>query len=118
MVEESLPVETIRAPELLSRKVLETRSGGVEAMRLLLKASFGTDFTVSHFAPGSEAIPRRPARSLEPVGERIPCSRFRGALPLASNGFMGTIPRVLLLRTKTAVAGRYTGRGAWTPPGE
>src|SRR5215831_21426345 len=105
-MEDSLPVETMRAPEALSSTVLDTRAGAVEATRPLLKASFGGDFRVCHFSPGAEAITRRPARSLDPVGERIPCSRFSGVLPLASSGCIGTKPSVLLLRTKTAVTGR------------
>src|SRR5215471_9409140 len=105
-MEESLFVETTRVPALPCRTVRETRSGGVDATRLLLKVSLGADFKACHFSPASAVITRRPLRPLDAVGERIPCSRFKGVLPLASSGCMGTIPTVLLLlRTKTAVTG-------------
>src|SRR5215469_285680 len=97
MLEDSLPTETMRVPEAPSSTVLDTRAGAVEATRPLLKASLGGDFKVCHFSPGAEAITPREARSLDPLAETIPCSRFRGVLPLASSGCIGTMPRVLLL---------------------
>jgi len=72
MIEDSLLVETTRVFEPLSSTVLETRTGGTVGIRALLKAFLGADFKVSHFCPGSEAITRRPLRSLDAVGERMP----------------------------------------------
>jgi hypothetical protein len=48
-MEESLPSETARTPELASTTVLETRVGGPVATRLPLRPSRGGDFNVSHF---------------------------------------------------------------------
>jgi hypothetical protein len=72
---------------------------------LLVSTSRGADFNVSHFWPTSPPV----IRSLIPfarTGEKTPCSKFRGVLPLASSGWIGTMPTVPLLRTNTPVTGR------------
>ena len=48
-IEESLLRESTRVPEGPSRTVLETRTGGAVGTELLLSASRGGDFKVSHF---------------------------------------------------------------------
>lgn len=48
-MEESLLRETTRVPEEPSTTVLEMRTGGVVRTELLLSASRGGDFKVSHF---------------------------------------------------------------------
>ena len=79
-MEESLPSETARTPELASTTVLETRAGGAVATRLPLSAPRGGDFNVSHFCPGATG------RSCELTPftatlEKTPRSKFKGVFP-------------------------------------
>jgi len=105
VMEESLFKETTWTPDPPSITVRETRAGGVVATRLLLSASRGADFKVSHFCPCSAAAIDSPAPP--PLAtEKTPRSRFRGVLPFSSSGCMGTMPTVPFWRTKTAVAAR------------
>ena len=103
-MEESLPRETERAPDLASSNVLETRVGRVVAARFELNDSRGGDFKVSHFCPRSKALSCALAPFV-PTPEKTPCSKFSGVFPLASSGCMGTIPVLPPWRTKTAVTG-------------
>jgi hypothetical protein len=79
-IEESLPSETARTPELPSTTVLETRAGGPVAGRLPLRASRGGDFNVSHFCPRSTGSTSA-LMPLIPTFDRTPRSRFRGVFP-------------------------------------
>ena len=72
--------EPARIPDWPSTKVLETRIGGAVTARLLLSASRGGDFNVSHFCPGATG------RSCEltpfiPTPEKTPRSKFKGVFP-------------------------------------
>jgi len=74
------PGEPARIPDWPSTKVLETRIGGAVTARLLLSASRGGDFNVSHFCPGATG------RSCEltpfiPTPEKTPRSKFKGVFP-------------------------------------
>src|SRR6266849_9201422 len=109
-MEESLPTEPTRIPDLLSITVLETRVGGPVATRLALRPSRGGDFNVSHFCPCSTGISCG-VPPLVPTLEKTPRSKFRGVLPFSSSGCIGTIQVLPPLRTKTAVTGRKMGRG-------
>jgi hypothetical protein len=79
-MEESLPGETPRIPELLSTTVLETRVGGPVAARLPLRPSRGGDFNVCHFCPRSTGVTCSLTPFI-PTLEKTPRSKFRGVFP-------------------------------------
>jgi hypothetical protein len=79
-MEESLPSDTARTPELLSTTVLETRVGGPVATKLPLRPSRGGDFNVSHFCPRSTGMTWA-LTPFVPTLEKTPRSKFRGVFP-------------------------------------